>query len=227
MTEQGYTLHTCSVCGSSYKDNYTDKLNPVDPDAPQIVVDKATANTGNDVVVNISLKNNPGIVGFRFSIKYDTNALTLKSAEGVDMDVMFSENLTDYPFVASWESGTKEIDTNEAVVKLTFTVKENTSEGIYPITVEIDDDDFYNIKEENIKFEVVNGAITVRSYLPGDINNDGKVNMKDLTRLHQYINGWKVTVVQEAIDVNGDGKVNMKDLTRLHQYINGWKVEIH
>ena len=25
-TEQGYTLHTCSVCGHSYKDNYTDKL---------------------------------------------------------------------------------------------------------------------------------------------------------------------------------------------------------
>ena len=25
-TAQGYTLHTCSVCGNSYKDNYTDKL---------------------------------------------------------------------------------------------------------------------------------------------------------------------------------------------------------
>ncbi|MGN0610847.1 MAG: CIA30 family protein, partial [Ruminiclostridium sp.] len=25
-TEQGYTLYTCSVCGDSYKDNYTDKL---------------------------------------------------------------------------------------------------------------------------------------------------------------------------------------------------------
>ena len=25
-TAQGYTLHTCSICGNSYKDNYTDKL---------------------------------------------------------------------------------------------------------------------------------------------------------------------------------------------------------
>ncbi|MGN0611848.1 MAG: fibronectin type III domain-containing protein, partial [Ruminiclostridium sp.] len=25
-SEQGYTQHTCSVCGDSYKDNYTDKL---------------------------------------------------------------------------------------------------------------------------------------------------------------------------------------------------------
>ena len=64
-------------------------------------------------------------------------------------------------------------------------------------------------------------------HLAGDINGDGKVNMKDATRLHQYINGWKVTVVEEAIDVNGDGKVNMKDVTRLHQYINGWDVKIY
>ncbi len=62
--------------------------------------------------------------------------------------------------------------------------------------------------------------------IPGDINNDGKVNMKDATRLHQYINGWEVPVVEAALDVNGDGKVNMKDVTRLHQYINGWDVKI-
>ena len=29
---------------------------------------------------------------------------------------------------------------------------------------------------------------------PVDINRDGKVNMKDLTRLHQYINGWNVEI---------------------------------
>ncbi len=63
--------------------------------------------------------------------------------------------------------------------------------------------------------------------IPGDINNDGKVNMKDATRLHQYINGWEVPVVEAALDVNGDGKVNMKDVTRLHQYINGWDVKIY
>ena len=64
-------------------------------------------------------------------------------------------------------------------------------------------------------------------HLAGDINNDGKVNMKDATRLHQYINGWDVSVVEAALDVNGDGKVNMKDVTRLHQYINGWDVKIY
>ena len=65
------------------------------------------------------------------------------------------------------------------------------------------------------------------SYTPGDINNDGKVNNKDLTRLFQYLSGWSVEVNPDAIDVNGDGKVNNKDLTRLFQYLSGWSVEIH
>ena len=64
-------------------------------------------------------------------------------------------------------------------------------------------------------------------YLAGDINGDGKVNMKDVTRLHQHINGWDISVVEAAIDVNGDGKVNMKDVTRLHQYVNGWDVAVY
>ena len=32
------------------------------------------------------------------------------------------------------------------------------------------------------------------THTPGDINGDGKVNMKDLTRLHQDINGWDVKI---------------------------------
>lgn len=68
---------------------------------------------------------------------------------------------------------------------------------------------------------------TQQDHTPGDVNNDGRVNMKDLTRLHQYINGWDVEVNEAALDINGDGKVNMKDLTRLHQYLNNWDVKIN
>ncbi|MBR5923556.1 MAG: hypothetical protein IKZ59_07165, partial [Clostridia bacterium] len=61
---------------------------------------------------------------------------------------------------------------------------------------------------------------------PGDINNDGKVNNKDLTRLFQYLSDWDVEVNEDALDVNGDGKINNKDLTRLFQYLSDWDVEI-
>ena len=64
------------------------------------------------------------------------------------------------------------------------------------------------------------------NHIPGDINMDGKVNNKDLTRLFQFLSDWEVEVDTNAIDVNGDGKVNNKDLTRLFQYLSDWEVEI-
>ncbi len=61
------------------------------------------------------------------------------------------------------------------------------------------------------------GAAGSESGIFGDINNDGTVNAKDLTRLMKYIAGEKVEAY--GVDLNGDGKENAKDLTRLMKYI--------
>ncbi len=63
-------------------------------------------------------------------------------------------------------------------------------------------------------------------YIPGDVNNDGKVNVKDLGLLQQHLNGWEVEITQAAADVNGDDKINVKDLGLLQQHLNGWDVEL-
>ena len=67
----------------------------------------------------------------------------------------------------------------------------------------------------------------VEGYLPGDINGDGEVDNKDLTRLFRYLSDYDVEVVEAALDVNGDGEVNNKDLTRLFRYLSHWDVEIY
>ena len=70
-------------------------------------------------------------------------------------------------------------------------------------------------------------TITADTHIPGDINGDGKVNNKDVTRLQRYLKGAAVEVNEAALDVNGDGKVNNKDLTRLQRYVKGADVELH
>ena len=64
------------------------------------------------------------------------------------------------------------------------------------------------------------------THTPGDINGDGSVNNKDLTRLMKYLAGEGVEVIEAALDVNGDGTVNNKDLTRLMKYLAGADVTI-
>ena len=70
------------------------------------------------------------------------------------------------------------------------------------------------------------GAAVTAIY-SGDINNDGEVDNKDLTRLFQYLSEWKVETNEAALDVNGDSSVDNKDLTRLFQYLSNWEVEIY
>ena len=63
-------------------------------------------------------------------------------------------------------------------------------------------------------------------FIPGDINGDAKVDLKDVTDLAKYLAGWNNEVVTNALDINGDKLCNLKDLTLLAQKVAGWKVEL-
>lgn len=61
----------------------------------------------------------------------------------------------------------------------------------------------------------------------GDANNDGDVNLFDVTVTLQYIAKWDMTgknFNEVNADVNVDGSVILSDVTKLLQYIAGWDV---
>lgn len=62
-------------------------------------------------------------------------------------------------------------------------------------------------------------AIVELDHLPGDVNNDGKVDNKDVSCLLQYLSDWNVNPNEKAIDINADGEKNIKDALRLFKYV--------
>ena len=64
-------------------------------------------------------------------------------------------------------------------------------------------------------------------HIPGDVDGDDDVNLKDLVKLAQYVAGWEGLEVDEnALDVDGDGDVDLDDVNRLAKYLAGWDVDV-
>lgn len=84
-------------------------------------------------------------------------------------------------------------------------------------------------KEVTITYEGYTVKLTVsvtKKVIPGDVNSDDVVNMKDIVFLQQYLNNWGVDIYTDASDVNNDDVINMKDIVLLQQYLNGWDVKL-
>ena len=61
---------------------------------------------------------------------------------------------------------------------------------------------------------------------PGDVNDDGKVDLTDVITLKQSVAGWKVKINESNADVTGDKKADIKDVILLKQHLAGWKVTL-
>ena len=60
--------------------------------------------------------------------------------------------------------------------------------------------------------------------IPGDVNDDGMVDGRDLIRLKQYFAGYSVTINEANADVNGSDSVDGRDAIRLCQFFAGYDV---
>lgn len=196
---------------------------------PQIIIESKRAAAGESINVTISLKNNPGIASLKLKVKYDPSLTLTEVVYNTDIGGQFQQpQRLSNPVTLNWYNGAANSEGDWLYATLTFVVSDHADGGSTAvISATYNPDDVYDITETNIPFAVIDGIITVIEYIPGDINGDGEVNNKDITRLFQYLSDWDVSVNERALDVNGDGDINNKDLTRLFQYLSDWDVEIY
>ena len=132
-----------------------------------LTVDSASALAGSTVEINVSIKNNPGILGANLRLSYDDDILTLVNATNGEA---FSKEIT-YLAPSKYKNGCSFIwygsNTGEvkdgAILTLTFKVSENApTDYEMPITVSFDERDIIAPDYSTVPLKVIPGGI----YLP-------------------------------------------------------------
>lgn len=195
---------------------------------PRFVMDNVTSLAGKDVKVNLMLADNPGFASARVRLYFDESILTLTKVEDAGKLGEAVHNPTlKTPYVLYWNNGTvtENFTVNGTVATLTFRVKDDAPEAVYPILVQTKD--VVNADLNDVNIAVVDGSVEVVDYTYGDLGGDGEVSVKDNMMLARYLAGWDgydaSTLILEAADLNGDGMVTVKDNMILARHLAGWE----
>ena len=129
---------------------------------PTFIVEQVDAQAGQtNVEVKVLLKNNPGISSIALSIAYDTS-ITLTgftyNGEIGGQSTPYNANAASPKLV--WVNWTENVEGDWVFSTLTFNVNENAS-GAYNISISYNAEDIYDVDENNINFDIINGGIVV------------------------------------------------------------------
>ncbi len=194
----------------------------------EISIGKVKGRAGEVVEVPVYVNNNTGILGMMLNFSYDDNLTLISVVQGVgedsalvNHDFLPSGDLTLNPFNVSWD-GIDADNTNGRIMNMSYTLPEDAeNDTVYDITASYRTGDVYDNDLNDIILSMINGSITVQNFTYGDINDDGTINMKDVTILRRAVVGGYGIELNRACDVNGDEASNMKDVTVLRRYVVG------
>ncbi len=227
-TENGYTLHKCSVCGNSYKDNYTEKL-AANPNV-DLICDKVIAMPGETVKIGLFADSHGApIQGFDIKLNFDENKMKLTDINTDLYDFIATTNINNDIGVAvgyyPYKDGDGWILTSEKpIVTYTFELSENASPGTCDINIFCSEfylyGDSVQVNLSNLKDAI---TITENSHteLRGDLNADNKLSVSDVVLMQKYLvkKTRLSSVLRNLADLNNDGTVNVFDCIILKRRI--------
>ena len=199
------------------------------PYKDKLSLDKTTGYTGKQVVLPIKLINENEIAGVQFK-------LTLPAGVSVALNsknkLMFSKTERDADHTLSgskaedgtytvllYSADTEAITGNEgSIIDVTLDIDKEMKDGMYEI--KLSDIVLSTTKAVKINGDDVTAQLEVKSYLLGDPNNDGSIDVVDITMIANHILGNNPeNFIFEAADVDADGTVDVNDIISIANII--------
>lgn len=193
----------------------------------KISVESKNVRPGDTFNVEVTVKNNPGILGATLKIAFDEGLTLTNAEEGTAFSYLTMTKPGKYasPCRFNWDGQecTEEDAKDGVILNLTFSVADDIKSGTkLGISVSADKDDIYDNELNSIAFTTEDAEIMVTDYIPGDVNNDGKINVTDVIMVRRYIVGdYNITINEDAANVNDDSKINSADVILIRRFIAG------
>ena len=201
----------------SVLDNYGGTITWVPYSDGTIIIESTQARPGDQIALQVSLTANPGIFAMRFNVTYDTTLLRFLGVEDGSLSGWIADTDTNGII---WESSSV-VDTFEkdCVVKLRFQVLDSDQDC--ETTITLSGKEAINSRGEDVFFDVDPATVKIIISLPGDVNDDGSVDILDLVRMRKYIINNAVSINFKNADLNSDDSVNLKDLLMIRKILVG------
>ena len=74
----------------------------------------------------------------------------------------------------------------------------------------------------DVDLKIKGGTISIVEYIPGDVDENGEVNSRDIVLTRRFVaGGYGASILEVAADVDANGDVNSRDIVLMRRYIAG------
>lgn len=192
---------------------------------PAISIDSVTAIPGDTIEMDVSIANNPGILGATLTVSFQEGLTLTKATAGEAFSVLSMTKPGKYTSPCNFVWDGQSIDASDikdgVILTLTFAVSEDVASGT-ELTVNLSAGTFVDADLNPVTCTVSGGTVSVIDYMPGDLNRDQEVNITDVILARRQIaGGYEQTIHAPAADVNADGYLDITDVILMRRFIAG------
>ena len=210
-----------------------------DSDVPVVTTENTmtlsnvTANTGTTVALPIGLNNVDEITALQMDL-YLPTGITLVTDEDGDVKIETADRVSNkhtvdcskmadgsYRIICYSTKNNAFAGNSGELFSLSLIVSSELADGDYEITatnIELSDKTGTAYFGQDVK-----GVVTVKSYMPGDVDGNGQHSINDVVCIINYVlNRPNTTFIEAAADLDGNGEISVNDAVLLiSKYILG------